>query len=131
MEKKLRKNSHVISYFSTSSGVSEVSKRANELAQQRARAKRAVQSKRTSERCERTSERTSEWPSTYVLIFCSSRPQWSVRGWGECGADGCEGENYGKTGGGREDRLKDSKIVAKARRLLKSAQTDIFAHCFT
>ena len=69
---------HQNSYFPMSEGVSEVSERANEWAQRRARAKRAVRSKRTSERCERTSERTSEWPSTYVLIFGYSRPQCSL-----------------------------------------------------
>ena len=45
--------------FPTSEGVSKVSERANEWAQQRARAKRGVWSKRTSERCERTSKWTS------------------------------------------------------------------------
>ena len=61
------------------------------------RAKRAVQSKRTSERCERRSERTSEWPSTnvkilgYSVLLCSDivdvpllrvhlRPGLSLRG---------------------------------------------------
>ena len=64
-----------IIHFPTSEGVSEVSERANEWAQWRARAKQAVRSKRTSERCERTSEETSEWPSTYVSILVCSRPQ--------------------------------------------------------
>ena len=41
-----------------------MSKRASELAQWSARAKRAVRSKLMSEGCERTSERMSEWPST-------------------------------------------------------------------
>ena len=58
-----------IIHFPTSEGVSEVSERANERAQQRARAKQAVRSKRTRERCEWTSGRTSEWPCTYVLIL--------------------------------------------------------------
>ena len=65
-------------HFPTSEGVSEVSERANEWAQQRARAKRAVRSKRTSERCEGTSERTSEWPSSYVSILVCSRPECSA-----------------------------------------------------
>ena len=77
--KKHRINSHPINPCPTSEGVSEVSERANEWAQRRARAKRAVPSKRTSERCERTSERTSEWPSTYVSILVCSRPQWIAR----------------------------------------------------
>ena len=46
-------------HFPTSEGVSEVSERANEWVQQRARAKRAVKSKQTSERCERMSEWTT------------------------------------------------------------------------
>ena len=53
----------------------QASERANEWALLRARANRAVWSKRTSERCERTSERISEWPSTYVSILVCSRPQ--------------------------------------------------------
>ena len=64
-------------HFPTSEGVSEVSERANKWAQRRARAKRAVRSKWTSERCEQTSERTREWPSTYVSILVCSRPQWN------------------------------------------------------
>ena len=56
--------------------MSEVSKRASELAQQSARAKQVVRSKQTSERCERTSERKSEWPSTAVWILGYSDPQW-------------------------------------------------------
>ena len=67
--KKHRQNSHLIIHFPTSEGVSEVSERANEWAQWRARAKRAVRSKRTSERCEQTSKRTSEWPSTAVCFL--------------------------------------------------------------
>ena len=39
------------------------------------RAKRAVQSKRTSEQCEQTSERTSEWPSTQICILGYSGTQ--------------------------------------------------------
>ena len=54
--KKNRQNSHPIFHFPTSEGVSEVSERVDEWAQRRARAKRAVRSKRTSERCERTSD---------------------------------------------------------------------------
>ena len=38
-------------------------------AQQSARAKRAVRSKRKRERCKRTSERRSEWPSTLRVDF--------------------------------------------------------------
>ena len=72
--KKHRLNSNPIIHCPTSEGVSEVSERANEWAQRRARAKRAVRSKPTSERCERTSERTSEWPSTAVCIFGCYRP---------------------------------------------------------
>ena len=78
-------------YFPTSKGVSAVSERANEWAQRRARAKRAVRSKRTCERCEQTSEWPSEWPSTAVCIFCCSRPyckdsilghsQFRAKGW--------------------------------------------------
>ena len=56
--------------------MSEVSERANDGAQRRARAKRAVRSKRTSERCERMSEWTSEWPSTPICILGCFRPQW-------------------------------------------------------
>ena len=48
--------------------------RANEWAQRRARAKRAVRSKWTSEQCERTSERTSEWPSTQWVYSWIIRP---------------------------------------------------------
>ena len=77
--KKHWMNSHLIIHCPTSEGVSEVSERANKWAQRRARAKRAVRSKWTSERCERTSERTSEWPSTTVCIFGCYRPQ--------CGAE--------------------------------------------
>ena len=65
---------HLIIHFPTSEGVSGVSKRANECAQQSARAKRAVWSKRTSEHCEQTSERTSKWPSAYVPILGCSAP---------------------------------------------------------
>ena len=61
--------------FPTSQGVSKVSKRANEWAQRRARAKRIVRSNGMSERCERTGEWTSEWPSTSVCIFGCSGPQ--------------------------------------------------------
>ena len=45
-----------------------VSERASERmsAAERARAKRAVQSKQTSEQCKRTSERMSQWPITNV-----------------------------------------------------------------
>ena len=67
--KKHRQNSHPIIHCPTSEGVSEVSERANEWAQRRARAKRAVWSKRTSERCERKSKWTSKWPSTTVCIL--------------------------------------------------------------
>ena len=73
--KKLRKNSHLIIHFPTSEGVSKVSERANEWAQRRARAKRAVRSERTSERCEQTSKRTSKWPSTSVCILGCSGSQ--------------------------------------------------------
>ena len=73
--KKHRQNSHPIIHCPTTEGVSEVSKRANEWVQQRARAKRTVRSKRMSERFERTSERTSEWPSTYVSIHACFEPQ--------------------------------------------------------
>ena len=55
--KKHRQNSHPIIHCPTSEGVSEVSERANEWAQRRARAKQAVWSKWTSERCKRTNER--------------------------------------------------------------------------
>ena len=79
MEKKHRHNSHLIIHFPTSEGVSKVSERANEWAQRRARAKRAVRSKQTSERCERMSKRTSEWPSTYVSILVCSRPHCKVQ----------------------------------------------------
>ena len=55
--------------------MSEVSERANEWVQRRARAKQrrarakqAVRSNRMSERCERKSEQTSEWPSTTVTF---------------------------------------------------------------
>ena len=65
-----------IIHFPTSEGLSEVSERANEWAQRRARAKQAVRSKGTSEWCEWTSKRTSEWPSTYFSIPVHSRPQW-------------------------------------------------------
>ena len=54
---------------------SEQIERANEWAQRRARAKRAVRSKQTSERCERTSERTNEWPSTHIWVLRGSGPQ--------------------------------------------------------
>ena len=53
---KHRINSHLINHCPTSLGVSEVKERASKRAQQSARAKRVVQSKRMSERCERTSE---------------------------------------------------------------------------
>ena len=59
IEKKHKQNSNLINHFPTSEGVSEVSERANEWAQRRARAKRTVLSKRTSERCKQTSKRTS------------------------------------------------------------------------
>ena len=62
--------------FPTSEGVSKMSERVKEWAQRRARAKRAVRSKRASERCERTSERTSEWPNTYVPNLGCSAPLW-------------------------------------------------------
>ena len=64
-------------HIPTTSGVSEVSERANEWAQRRVRAKRAVWSKWTSERCEGTSKRTSKWPSIYVSILVFFRPLWS------------------------------------------------------
>ena len=69
--KRHRQNSHPIIQCPTSEGVSEVSKRANEWAQLRVRAKWAVRCKRTSERM---SERTSEWPSTTVCILGCYRP---------------------------------------------------------
>jgi len=72
--KKHRQNRYSIIHCPTSEGVSEVSERANEWAQRRARAKRAVRSKQTSERCERTSKRTSEWPSTSICILGCYRP---------------------------------------------------------
>ena len=72
--KKHRQNSQLIILFPTSEGASEVSEQANEWVQRRARAKRAVRSKETSERCERMSERTSEWPSTSVCILGCFRP---------------------------------------------------------
>ena len=53
-------------------------------AQRRARAKRAVRNKRTSERSERSSEWTSEWPSTLVWVFGYSGPLWTStwqQGW--------------------------------------------------
>ena len=62
-------------HFPTSEGVSEVSERANVWAQQRARVKRAVRSKWTSERRERTSKWTREWPSTPICILGWSGPQ--------------------------------------------------------
>ena len=49
-----------------------MSERANESAQQSAR---AVRSKQTSKQCERTSEWTRELPSTYVPILGCSEPQ--------------------------------------------------------
>ena len=72
--KKHRQNCHPIIHCPTSEGVSEVSERANKWALQRARAKQAVWSERTSERCERAREWTSEWPSTYILILYYSGP---------------------------------------------------------
>ena len=65
-------------HYGTKPGHFETSKSrfpTSEWAQRRARAKRAVRSKRTSERCERTSERTSEWPSTSGCILGCSGPQ--------------------------------------------------------
>ena len=76
--KKHRQSSHLIIHFPTSEGVNEVSERVNDWAKRRARAKRTVRSKQTSERCERTSERTSEWPSTTVCILGWSRPQRTI-----------------------------------------------------
>ena len=62
--KKHRQISHLIIHFPTSEGVSEVSERANEWAQQRARAKRAVRSKQTS-------EYFNEWilQSVFLAVF--------------------------------------------------------------
>ena len=68
---KHRKNRHLKSHCPMSKEVSEVSERANDWAQRRARAKRAVRS-------ERTSERTSKWPSTPVCILGYSGPQCTV-----------------------------------------------------
>ena len=52
-----------------SEGVSKVSERASEWAQRRARAKRAVQSKRTSERCKRTDKRVTQYSNLYSWLL--------------------------------------------------------------
>ena len=83
--KKHRQNSHLIFHCPTSERVSEVSERANEWAQRRARAERAIRSKQTSEQCKRTSERTCDWPSTSVCIFkCSGLQCIRCRGKNRC-----------------------------------------------
>ena len=56
-------------HFPTCEGVSEVSERANQWAQQRARVKRAVRSKRTSEWCELTDERMDERVTQYLRLY--------------------------------------------------------------
>ena len=78
-EKEHRKNSHFILHFPMSEGVSEVSEQTSEWAQRSGRAKRVVQSKRTSEWCEWTSGWMSEWSSSSVWILGCSGPQWSRR----------------------------------------------------
>ena len=65
--------------------------------QQRARAKQAVQSKRTNEQCEQMSEQTSERPSTYVSILVCSRPQ----------CDGATKEDNDDDGATKEDEDDD------------------------
>ena len=68
--KKHRQNSHLINHCPTSERVSEW---ASQWAQRRARAKRAVLSKRTSERCKWTKERTGPvLQSVFFVILAHS-----------------------------------------------------------
>ena len=60
-------------HFPTSEGVSEVSERMRERSGGRDQSEQSG----ASERVSGASERTSEWPSTYVSILVSSRPQWN------------------------------------------------------
>ena len=71
--KKFRQNSNLINYCPTSEGVSEVSERANELAQRWAQVKRAVRSKRTSEWCERIDERVAQFSMRLFLNHLAHR----------------------------------------------------------
>ena len=63
--KKHRQNSHLINHCPTS----EKSEQANEWEQRRARAKRAMRSKRMSERYKRTDERVAQYCSLYFWLF--------------------------------------------------------------
>ena len=82
-KKKHRQKSHPIIHCPTSEGVSEVSEgvsevseRANEWAQRRARAKRAVGSKRMNERSERTDERVAQYSNLYSWLFSTIMHRW-------------------------------------------------------
>ena len=85
--KKHRQNSHPIIHCPTSEGVSEVSERANEWAQRRVWAKRAVRSKRTSGASERANGRASgpvlqsvflAVPDHCVLLIMKLAIKWTI-----------------------------------------------------